>query len=116
MQEIAHPSFAIVVDTWHFTHSTDSWEDLYSLPLEQVAYIQFDDHPRMLGTDLIVETVQRRVMPGQGCFELDRFCKLFRDKGYEGPVSCEVLSDQYRDIDLGVFADQLYTTSRRYWA
>lgn len=116
LEAVAHPGFGIVVDTWHFTHSEDSWEDLQALPIEQVSYVQFDDHPPLQTDDLIAETVGRRVMPGQGSFELERFCKIFQDKGYEGPVSCEVLSDQTRNMDIAAFAQQLYTTSRVYWA
>lgn len=115
LQELAHPGVGIVVDTWHFTHSEDSWEDLQALPLEQIAYVQFDDHPQLQSLDLIAETVSRRVMPGQGVFELDRFCKLFQDKGYDGPVSCEVLSDETRAIDIPQFAQQLFVSCQSFW-
>jgi sugar phosphate isomerase/epimerase len=111
------PGAGVLVDTWHFTHSGDRWEDLEALPLEELAYVQFDDHPPLLGEDLIHETLMRRAMPGEGEFELERFCRVFKEKGYEGPVSCEILSAQTRENDdLDAFAQRVFETSTPYWS
>jgi len=109
------PGAGILVDTWHFTLSDDSWEELEALPLEEIAYLQFDDHPPLTSDDLVAETLGRRVMPGEGHFELERFCKLLRAKGYTETVSCEILSDATRRMDLDAFAAQVYQSSRRFW-
>ncbi|MCP4907359.1 MAG: TIM barrel protein [bacterium] len=105
----------VLVDTWHFTHSADTWEDLESLPLDELSYVQFDDHPPLESDDLVMETLMRRAMPGEGVFELDRFCDLLRTKGFDGVVSCEILSEQTRSMALETFAERVYSTSRRYW-
>ncbi len=105
----------VLVDTWHFTHSGDTWEDLESLPLGELSYVQFDDHPALESDDLVTETLMRRVMPGEGVFELDRFCLLLREKGFDGVVSCEILSSETRGMALEAFAERVFTSSRRYW-
>jgi len=105
----------VLVDTWHFTHSADTWEDLDDLPLSELAYVQFDDHPALASDDLVEETLQRRVMPGQGTFELERFCARIRAKGYTGPVSCEVLSAVTREADIDVVTRQVFQTSTPFW-
>jgi len=105
----------VLVDTWHFTLSEDTWSELESLALEEIAYIQFDDHPKLTCDDLIEETVSRRVMPGDGVFELDRFCGVIREKGYAGFVSCEVLSAEMRGMDLDAFAQLLFEKSVAFW-
>lgn len=105
----------VLVDTWHFTHSNDTWADLEALPLDRIAYLQFDDHPALEGEDLVMETVMRRVMPGEGVFELERFSELLRSKGYEGVVSCEILSAETRNMALDEFAQRVFDTSRQYW-
>lgn len=105
----------VLVDSWHFTHSADTWEDLESLPLAELAYVQFDDHPALESDDLVSETLMRRVMPGEGVFELDRFCEVLQRKGFDGVVSCEVLSAETRTMGLDEFATRLYRTSRRFW-
>lgn len=105
----------VLVDTWHFTMSDDTWEILEALPLAEIAYIQFDDHPKLESDDLVAETLGRRVMPGEGEFELTRFCDLIRAKGFDGVVSCEVLSDATRHMDRFEFARQVYESSRKFW-
>ena len=105
----------MLVDTWHFTFGDDTWEILDALPLEELAYVQFDDHPPLASDDLVAETLGRRVMPGEGHFELERFCDAIRAKGYTGAVSCEILSDATRSMDRLAFAQQVYTTSRKFW-
>lgn len=110
------PGAGVLVDSWHFTHSADTWQDLEDLPLEAISYVQFDDHPPLEGEDLVHETVMRRVMPGAGVFELDRFCRVLRDKGYARPVSCEVLSAETRGLPLDEFARQVFESSRPYWS
>ena len=109
------PGAGVLVDTWHFTHSRDTWETLEALPLEEISYVQFDDHPALVSDDLVEETLMRRVMPGEGVFELDRFAKLLRAKGFAGVVSCEILSAETRKMKLNEFAARVFETSRRYW-
>lgn len=115
MTRAAIEGAGILVDSWHFFHSDDTWEELEALPLEEISYLQFDDHPKLESDDLVAETLGRRVMPGEGCFELERFCKLIRAKGFDGVVSCEILSEETRGMDLDEFASRVYTTSRRFW-
>ncbi len=106
----------VLVDTWHFTESADTWADLEALPLEELAYVQFDDHPARESEDLVEETLMRRVMPGEGRFELERFVSVVKAKGYKGPISCEILSAETRAMDLGEFAERVFETTSRYWS
>ena len=105
-----------IVDSWHFFNSDDDWSDLEALPLERLAYVQFDDHPQWVGDDIVHETLQRRVLPGEGVFELERFCRVLRGKGFDGAVSCEILSEEMRSMDLGEFARRVYRSSVRFWS
>lgn len=105
----------ILVDTWHFFMSDDTWEILEALPLEEVAYVQFDDHPKLVSDDLVVETLGRRAMPGEGEFDLSRFCECMRSKGYQGPISCEILSDATRQMPRDEFARRVHDSSRKFW-
>ncbi|MCH2222454.1 MAG: sugar phosphate isomerase/epimerase, partial [Dechloromonas sp.] len=106
----------VIVDSWHFFFSDDTWEDLEALPLDEISYIQFDDHPTLESDDLVAETLNRRAMPGEGHFELTRFCQSIRAKGYTGPVSCEILSDSTRHMPPGEFAKRVYDSARPFWS
>jgi len=107
---------AVLVDTWHFfLGPVDGWQDLARLPAERLAYVQFDDHPPLASSDLREETLHRRVFPGEGTFELERFCAAMRARGFDGLVSIEILSQAWRGGDLDAFARRAYETTARYW-
>ena len=109
------PGAGIIVDTWHFFFSDDTWQGLEALPLSEISYIQFDDHPALESGDLVEETLDRRVMPGEGTFELGRFCDMIRSKGFDGVVSCEILSKDTRQMARDEFAQRVYETSCKFW-
>ena len=105
----------VLVDSWHFFHGPDGWSELEALPLDRLAYVQFDDHPALESDDLREETIQRRVFPGEGTFDLHRFCATLRGRGFDGLVSVEVLSKAWRGGDLEAFARRAYATSAPFW-
>ncbi len=106
---------AIVPDTWHFFHGPDDWDALASLQPDEVAYVQFDDHPPLESEDLLVETTQRRVAPGLGTFDLERFVATLRAAGFDGVVGVEHLSLEDRVRPVETVALELAEAARRYW-
>ena len=105
----------VLVDSWHHFRGPDTYADLESLPLDHIAYVQFDDALPMVSGDLLNETVNRRTFPGGGEFDLTGFCSRLTDKGFDGVVSLEILSDEWRGNDIGEFAERVYQSSTRYW-
>jgi sugar phosphate isomerase/epimerase len=105
----------VCLDVWHFAHGPDDWSDLEALPLAELAYVQFSDHPPLIGDDLTHETLQRRVLPGEGVLELDRFVAAVCAKGYAGPVAAEVISAELRKLDPAESARRVYAAMARYW-
>jgi sugar phosphate isomerase/epimerase len=105
----------LLVDTWHAHHGPTSWQDLASLTIDELAYLQFDDHPALASSDLFAETVDRRALPGEGVLELARFARLFREKGYSAPVSIEILNREMRSWPRELFATRVYDAAIRYW-
>jgi sugar phosphate isomerase/epimerase len=106
---------AIMVDSWHHFRGPDVYADLEALPLDHIAYVQFDDALPMEGDDLLHETVNRRTFPGSGEFDLPGFCSRLIDKGFDGVVSLEILNDEWRGKDPREFADRAYRSSAQYW-
>ena len=105
----------VLVDTWHFFLGPDGWDELAKLPLDRLAYVQFDDHPAITGEDLREETIHRRVFPGEGLFELERFSRTLRSRGFDGLVSVEVLSQAWRGGDIETFVSRAFSTSAPFW-
>jgi sugar phosphate isomerase/epimerase len=116
LRQVRLEGAGMVVDSWHFFHGPDDWAALESLRPEELAYIQFDDHPPRLSDDLFHETVQRRAFPGEGVLDLERFCSVLRARGFDGVVSLEVLSEELRKLDLGEFARRLHRAASRFWS
>lgn len=110
------PDARVVVDTWHFFNGPESWADLDALPLERLAYPQFDDAPELASDDLMYETTQRRALPGEGCFDLERFARSLRSRGWDGPVSVELLSAEMRRWPRELFARRVHAAARPYWS
>jgi len=109
------PDARVVVDTWHFFHGPETWAELESLPIERLAYPQFDDAPELESDDWMLETTQRRVLPGEGHFDLPRFVRTLRGLGWDGPVSVELLSAEMRRWPRELFARRAHEAARAYW-
>jgi sugar phosphate isomerase/epimerase len=110
-----HDRVKVLLDSWHHFRGPDTWADLEAVPLEEIAYLQFDDALPMVADDVLAETLARRVFPGEGEFDLDGWCERIRAKGFDGVVSVEVLNDELRDLDPAEFAQRAFDAASRYW-
>ena len=106
----------VLIDTWHFFRGDSTWNDLAEIPLDRIAYIQFDDAPTPISGDLMDETMNRRAMPGTGIFELDRFATTLLDRGWEGLVSVEVLNRELGSLPVDEFARLAHSRTAGYWS
>jgi sugar phosphate isomerase/epimerase len=106
----------LLIDSWHFCFSDDTWQDLAELPLDDIAYLQFTDALEPEYRDrMIRESLHRRALPGEGVLELARFAATMHDKGFDGTVSIEVLSAPLRELPVDELVGRLYTTTAAYW-
>jgi len=114
-QSVGYDRARVLVDIWHVSHSIDTWEDVETMPMEALAYLELDDALPLESDDLAAEMTSRRTFPGEGVLEVDRFCRTFADRGFDGMISVEVISEQWRDGDLFEFARRCLSTSRAAW-
>lgn len=108
-----------VVDTWHYFNGPDGqgpdgWSALGSIPPDRIAYVQFNDHGPV-ETDLLTETINKRLMPGEGIFDLKQFAARLRAAGFNGIVGPELLSSASRQQPILQVAQRLMETSAPYW-
>lgn len=106
----------LMIDSWHFCFSDNTWDDLAAIPLDDIAYLQFTDalEPEYRER-MIREALHRRALPGDGILELRRFAATFLDRGWDGTVSVEVLSAQLRELPVDELVGRLYATTAAYW-
>jgi sugar phosphate isomerase/epimerase len=105
----------IVIDAWNFCLGPSKWRDLESVPLELVAYVQFADALAPRGEVNVEEAMTRRTLPGEGVLELRRFANALRDRGYDGVVSMQVLSDDLRALPVAEYAQRVHDAGACYW-
>jgi sugar phosphate isomerase/epimerase len=115
LQRAALPAAGVVVDAWHFFHGPSQWSDLEDLPLEELAFVQFSDHPALESEDLMYEMLQRRALPGHGQLDLPRFVATCKSKGFNGMVAVEIMSEELRQLSYEEFAQQAHDTAAPYW-
>jgi sugar phosphate isomerase/epimerase len=105
----------LVIDSWNFSFSDDGWDDLARVPLDRIAYIQFADARSPVTPDRMDEALNRRAMPGTGVLELDRFTSTLRQRGWDGVVSVQVLSAEWRRRPVPDFARVAHDSAARFW-
>jgi sugar phosphate isomerase/epimerase len=106
----------LMIDSWHFCFSDNTWDDLAAVPLDDIAYLQFTDALAPESRDRLVrETLHRRAAPGEGVLDLDRFAATLREKGYDGIVSVEVLSAALRELPVDSLVEHLHDATAPYW-
>lgn len=106
---------SVVVDAWNVGFGPTTWADLEEVPLDAVAHLQFTDALAPLGEPDLEEAMSRRALPGDGVLELDRFVATFRDRGWDGLVSMQVLSDELRRLPFAEYARRVFEAGARSW-
>jgi 2-keto-myo-inositol isomerase len=89
VKEIKNQEVGLLIDTFHFYVGQNTLHDLGKIPLERISLIHFHDaadRPRDKLRD------EDRLYPGEGVIDLDGFCGVLRDKGYDGPLSVELIN------------------------
>lgn len=96
-----HPAVGLLVDAWHVFRAGTSLSELRAtLPGEMIFGVELDDaEPEVVGT-LFEDTVERRLLCGEGCFDLPGLIEMLQDKGFAGPWGVEILSSSFRALPV----------------
>jgi len=105
----------LVVDSWHFFQGGPDWAQLAALRPAAIAYLQLSDHAAIGVADPLHATVNERVMPGEGVFDMARFCETLRLAGFRGVASVEVLSGTWRQRSPRDYAQAELEAVRALW-
>jgi sugar phosphate isomerase/epimerase len=96
----------LCVDTWHLRLDGDDLALLDAVPVEKITVLQLADGPAALigsfaGPDgYFRATMSERLVPGAGDFELASIIGQLRSRGYQGPVSVEILSSALAQLSV----------------
>ena len=89
VSEIKNQEVGLLIDTFHFYVGESTLDDLEKIPGERISLIHFHDAADRPRGELRDED---RLYPGEGVIDLGGFCRVLKDKGYEGPLSVELIN------------------------
>jgi sugar phosphate isomerase/epimerase len=96
-----HPAVGLLVDAWHVFRAGTSLEELRdSLAPEMVFGVELDDAAEAVVGSLFEDTVNNRLLCGQGTFDLNGLVSLLREFGFDGPWGVEILSTSFRALPV----------------
>ncbi len=90
VEDVNDPDATVIVDAFHTWNSGGSFDDLRDLPLEMIGHYHFDDGNAGIAQG--AQTDPDRMMPGEGCIDLDQEVSILKEKGYQGTVSLELFN------------------------
>jgi sugar phosphate isomerase/epimerase len=97
-----HSAAGLLVDAWHVFRAGTSLAELRAtLRPEMIFGVELDDAmPEVVGT-LFADTVDNRVLCGDGAFDLPGLVATLRELGFDGPWGVEILSTSFRTLPVG---------------
>lgn len=94
---LGNPSVGLVLDTWHqFRAGTDYHDIPATLSPESIFVVELDDGAAQVTGSLWDDTVNHRLYPGEGDFDVPAFIRAVRQTGYDGYWGVEIISAQHR--------------------
>jgi sugar phosphate isomerase/epimerase len=106
----------VLIDTLQFFRARTGWHELATLEPSQVAMVQFCDAVATPAEDIVDDSRNRRLIPGEGELPLHQFVDAVRQIGFDGPVAAEVLSASVRTSEPHVITRDIYDALATYWS
>jgi 4-hydroxyphenylpyruvate dioxygenase len=90
-----HPNVGLILDSFHLLARRLPIDDIEQIPAERIVLVQTADAPR-IEMDLLFLSRHYRCLPGQGDLPVAAMMHKLDEIGYQGPISHEIFSDDFR--------------------
>lgn len=98
---VDHEAAGLFVDYWHVFRAGTTLDALeFSLTADMVVGVELNDADDEVVGTFFEDTRDRRRFPGEGAFDVPGFIRSMRRLGWQGPWGVEMLSTEYRALDL----------------
>jgi sugar phosphate isomerase/epimerase len=101
----------LAIDVWHMTKLGIPPSEVGRIPLRYLSWVELNDGRREDMPDLVDETVNHRLLPGEGEFDVRGYVDACRRAGYAGPWGVEVLSAELRELPMEEIFSRAYLTT-----
>jgi sugar phosphate isomerase/epimerase len=98
LDRAGRPDAGVTVDTWHCFRGPTTLAQLRSLPGTRVGSVQMSDAPAEPASSLLTETMDARLLPGEGAAPLVDLIRTLDAIGSRAPIGIEVISKALREL------------------
>jgi 4-hydroxyphenylpyruvate dioxygenase len=90
-----HANVGLILDSFHLLARRLPIDDIEQIPAERIVLVQTADAPG-IEMDLLLLSRHYRCFPGQGDLPVAAMMRKLDEIGYQGPISHEIFSDDFR--------------------
>ncbi len=103
----------IMLDCWHHHRSGGNPDDVLAVPADRFFAVQLDDALAEPMEDILEETLNHRLLPGEGCIDLSALLANLHSIGANPRYDVEVFKASLRECSATERASQLFTRSNK---
>jgi sugar phosphate isomerase/epimerase len=101
IEATGHPAVGLLVDAWHVFRAGTSLDELRaSLTPELIFGVELDDAAATAVGSAFEDTVDNRLLCGDGSFDLIGLVAVLHERGFDGPWGIEILSNTHRKLPV----------------
>ena len=101
IEATGHPAVGLLVDAWHVFRAGTSLDELRAtLTPELIFGVELDDAAATAVGSVFEDTVDNRLLCGDGSFDLIGLVTVLHELGFDGPWGIEILSKTYRKLPV----------------
>jgi sugar phosphate isomerase/epimerase len=108
------PNGGLFLDIWHMERGGVDLKEIGDLEERYIIAIEINDAKADYEGGLFEDTINNRLLPGEGDFDITTFLAELRRAGYSGPCGVEILSNRHRRLPLPQAARVAIEASRPY--
>jgi len=101
----------LILDLCHMSRGGVANADIAALPGRYIIAVELDDADEHVVGSLLEDTLQRRRLCGEGGLDVTGFVRAVLATGFDGPWGVEILSADFRKLDLHSQVSRSYTTT-----
>ena len=108
------PNGGIMLDNLHLQRTGTSPEDMVrKLGPRDLIGVEINDGSLAMPVNFLDSVVNKRLLPGDGEFDIAAFLRALWSIGYDGPIGVEVINEYIRKWDLRTAATEAFAKTRR---
>ena len=102
----------LLIDIWHMTRGGVSTDEIARLPLSYLRHVELNDAAAEQMGSIFEDTMNNRMLPGEGSFDFPAFLGAIRSTGYTGPYGVEIFSRAFRLMEPEAAAQRSFDATK----